>query len=134
MFYSNLDFESLSNKYCFFSIYVCFSFSAFASYFDVRMIFLVCEKSHNRSSRPSSIRAFNSRNAEAWWHDRIFIKAVMFPSQRILLLTNAVYRAIGLCHRDHLEKADASAVATFRLWYPRLALLVEEAGLVHIHR
>jgi hypothetical protein len=50
-----------------------------------------------------------------------------------LLLTDAVYRAIGLCHRDLLEAADASAIAAFRLWYSPLALFVEETGLVDVH-
>jgi hypothetical protein len=45
----------------------------------------------------------------------------------------APYRHIGLCHRDVLEAADASAIAAFRLWYPPLALFVEEAGLVDVH-
>jgi len=37
-------------------------------------------------------------------------------------------------HRDFLEEADAPAIATFRLDHPRLALLMEETGLVHIRR
>lgn len=52
----------------------------------------------------------------------------------ISVLTNAGYCAVGLRHRHLLEQADATAVATFRLADSRLALLVEEAGLVHACR
>jgi len=70
----------------------------------------------------------------AYFHYSRFLLYSYSPLPRILLLTDAVYRAIGLCHRDLLEAADASAIAAFGLWYPSLALFVEEAGLVHVHQ
>lgn len=58
----------------------------------------------------------------------------IFGFSSISVLTDADYYAVGLRHRDLLEQADATAVSTFRLADSRLALLVEEAGLVHVCR
>lgn len=46
----------------------------------------------------------------------------------------AGYYTVRLRHRDFLEEADASTVATFRLAHPRFALLSEGTGLVHVCR
>lgn len=58
----------------------------------------------------------------------------IFGFSTISVLTDAGYYAVGLRHRDLLEHADAATVATFRLADSRLALLAEEAGLVHVCR
>lgn len=57
-----------------------------------------------------------------------------FLSSFLSFLTDAHDRAVRLGNRDLLEDADATIVPAFGLAHPRLALLVEKARLVHVHR
>lgn len=49
-------------------------------------------------------------------------------------LTDTHNHAVRLGNRDLLEDADATIVPAFGLAHSRLALLVEKARLVHVHR